>query len=178
MIVNETFIDSATLRENVVSLARNIGYVPRSKRAAKMLVDYSMTGISSTTTSVVLQPGVIANGTVSNVNYIFSIPEKVTGTASDGEAVGTVEIYQGQYLKSSFIINDSQPNQRFILPNNGVDTSTIRVNVRENNASTTVSEYTLVDNIIGITSTSNIYCLLYTSPSPRDGLLSRMPSSA
>ena len=79
MVVNETFIDSATLRENVVSLARNIGYVPRSKRAAKMLVDYNVTGINTTSTSVVFQPGIIANGSISNVNYLFSIPEKVTG---------------------------------------------------------------------------------------------------
>ena len=163
MIVNETFIDSATLRENVVSLARNIGYVPRSKRAAKMLVDYNMTGITSTTSTFGIEPGVVANGVVSNVNYIFSIPEKVTGTASEGEAVGTVEVFQGQYLKSSFAINDSQPNQRFILPNNGVDTSTIRVNVKENNASTTGTAYTLVDNIIGVTSTSNIFLLQETT---------------
>ena len=77
MVVNETFIDSATLRENVVSLARNIGYVPRSKRAAKMLVDYNVTGINTTSTSVVFQPGIIANGSISNVNYLFSIPEKI-----------------------------------------------------------------------------------------------------
>jgi len=163
MIVNETFIDSATLRENVVSLARNIGYVPRSKRAAKMLVDYNMIGISTTTTTVTFQPGIIANGTVSNVNYLFSIPEKVTGTALDGEATGTIEICQGQYLESRFVINDSQPNQRFIIPNNGVDTSTIRVNVKENNASTTATEYKLVDNIIGVTSTSNIYLIQETT---------------
>jgi len=163
MIVNETFIDSATLRENVVSLARNIGYVPRSKRAAKMLVDYSMTGISSTTTTVTFQPGIIANGTVSNVNYLFSIPEKVTGTALGGEAVGTIEMFQGQYLESRYVINDSQPNQRFIIPNNGIDTSTIRVNVKENNASTTATEYKLVDNIIGVTSTSNIYLIQETT---------------
>ena len=163
MIVNETFIDSATLRENVVSLARNIGYVPRSKRAAKMLVDYNMIGISTSTTTITFQPGVIANGTVSNVNYIFSIPEKVTGTAIDGTAVGSIEMFQGQYLKSTFVINDSQPNQRFIIPNNGVDTSTIRVNVKENNASTTATEYKLVDNIIGVTSTSNIYLIQETT---------------
>ena len=163
MIVNETFIDSATLRENVVSLARNIGYVPRSRSAAKMLVDYSISGISTTTTSITFQPGIIANGTVSNVNYIFSIPEKVTGTALDGDAVGTIEMFQGQYLESSFIINDSQPNQRFIIPNNGVDTSTIRVSVKENNASTTATNYKLVDNIIGITSTSNIYLIQETT---------------
>ncbi len=163
MIVNETFIDSATLRENVVSLARNIGYVPRSKRAAKMLVNYSITGISTSTTTITFQPGIIANGTVSNVNYLFSIPEKVTGTALSGEAVGTIEMFQGQYLESRFVINDSQPNQRFIIPNNGVDTSTIRVNVKENNSSTTATEYKLVDNIIGVTSTSNIYLIQETT---------------
>ena len=163
MIVNETFIDSATLRENVVSLARNIGYVPRSRSAAKMLVDYTISGISTTTTSITFQPGIIANGTVSNVNYIFSIPEKVTGTALDGDAVGTIEMFQGQYLESSFIINDSQPNQRFIIPNNGVDTSTIRVSVKENNSSTTSTNYKLVDNIIGVTSTSNIYLVQETT---------------
>ena len=163
MLVNETFIDSATLRENVVSLARNIGYVPRSRRAARTLIDYSVAGITTTSSTITFQPGVIANGTVSNVNYIFSIPEKVTGTAADGEAAGTFEIYQGQYLETKFVINDSQPNQRFILPNNGIDTSTIRVGVRENNSSTTSTEYKLVDNIIGITSTSNIYLIQETT---------------
>ena len=72
-------------------------------------------------------------------------------------------MFQGQYLESSFIINDSQPNQRFIIPNNGVDTSTIRVSVKENNASTTATNYKLVDNIIGITSTSNIYLIQETT---------------
>ena len=163
MLVNETFIDSATLRENVVSLARNIGYVPRSKRAARTLLDYFVSGITTTSSTITFQPGVIANGTVSNVNYIFSLPEKVTGTAEDGVAKGTFEIYQGQYLETEFVINDSQPNQRFILPNNGIDTSTIRVGVRENNSSTTSTEYKLVDNIIGVTSTSNIYLIQETT---------------
>ena len=163
MVVNETFIDSETLRENVVSLARNIGYVPRSRRAAKTLVDYTITGINTSSTSVVFQPGLIANGSISNVNYLFSIPEKVTGTAKDGTATGTIEIFQGQYLENTYVINDSLPNQRFIIPNNGVDTSTIRVGVRENNSSSTSTEYKLVDNIIGVTSTSNIYLLQETT---------------
>ena len=163
MVVNETFIDSATLRENVVSLARNIGYVPRSKSAAKPLVDYTITGINTSSTSVVFQPGLIANGSISNVNYLFSIPEKVTGTAKDGTATGTIEIFQGQYLENTYVINDSLPNQRFIIPNNGVDTSTIRVGVRENNSSSTSTEYKLVDNIIGVTSTSNIYLIQETT---------------
>ena len=162
-VVNETFIDSATLRENVVSLARNIGYVPRSKRASRMLVDYGITGITTTTKTITFEPGFIGNGSVSNINFLFSIPEKVTGTASDGIASGTIEVFQGQYLQSNFIVNKSLPNQRYILPNNGVDTSTIRVKVRENNSSDTLEEYKLVDNIIGITSTSNIYLIQETT---------------
>jgi len=127
MVVNETFIDSATLRENVVSLARNIGYVPRSKSAAKTKVDYFVTGISTSTSTITFQPGVIANGTVSNANYIFSLPETVTGTVTNGISEGTIEICQGQYLSSRFVVNNSQPNQRFILPNSDIDTSTIIV---------------------------------------------------
>ena len=163
MVVNETFIDSATLRENVVSLARNIGYVPRSKSAAKTKVDYFVTGISTSTSTITFQPGVIANGTVSNANYIFSLPETVTGTVTNGISEGTIEICQGQYLSSRFVVNNSQPNQRFILPNSDIDTSTIIVNILESNGSSTSTEYNLVENIIGITSTSNIYLIQETT---------------
>ena len=163
MVVNETFIDSATLRENVVSLARNIGYVPRSKSAAKSKVDYFITGISTSTSTITFQSGVIANGTVSNANYIFSLPETVTGTVTNGISEGTIEICQGQYLSSRFVVNNSQPNQRFILPNSDIDTSTIIVNILESNGSSTSTEYNLVENIIGITSTSNIYLIQETT---------------
>tara|TARA_Y100001963_G_scaffold160119_1_gene268002 strand:+ start:198 stop:2078 length:1881 start_codon:yes stop_codon:yes gene_type:complete len=163
MVVNETFIDSATIRENVVSLARNIGYVPRSKRAATTKATYNLTGISTSVSTLTFQPGIIGNGAVSNVNYIFSIPEKVTGTAKDGIAEGTIDVYQGQYLETRFVIDDSQPNQRFVIPNDSVDTSTIRVNVRDSNASSTRTEYKIVDNIVGVTSTSNIFLIQETT---------------
>ena len=163
MVVNETFIDSATLRDNVVSLARNIGYVPRSKTAAKTKVDYFITGISTSTSRIVFESGVVANGSVSNANFIFSLPEEVTGTVTNGVSRGTLDICQGQYLESTFTIDNSQPNQRFVLPNSDIDTSTIRVNVFESSGSSTVKEYKLVDNIIGITSTSNIFLIQETT---------------
>ena len=163
MVVNETFIDSATLRENVVSLARNIGYVPRSKSAAKTKVDYFISGISTSTSTMVFESGVVANGSVSNANYIFSLPEEVTGTVSGGISQGTIEICQGQYLESQFVIDNSQPNQRFVLPNSDIDTSTIRVKVFESSGSSTSTEYNLATNIIGITSTSNIFLLQETT---------------
>ena len=141
MVVNETFIDSATLRENVVSLARNIGYVPRSRRAAKAKVDYFITGLPTSTQTISFEEGIVSNGTVSGSNYIFSLPETVTGTVSGGDAEGTLEIYQGQYLSVGFTVGAVE--QRFILPNDGIDTSTIIVKVRENASSSTSTEYKL-----------------------------------
>tara|TARA_B100000927_G_scaffold25042_2_gene18805 strand:- start:1185 stop:3326 length:2142 start_codon:yes stop_codon:yes gene_type:complete len=163
MVVNETFIDSATLRENVVSLARNIGYVPRSRRAATAEVSYNILDLPSTTEIIKFQPGLIGNGNANNINYIFSIPEEVTGTVVNGESNGVIKVFQGQYLTENFFIDDSQPNQRFVLPNDGIDTSTIVVKVRENSSSTTTDEYKLVDNILGITSTSQIYLIQETT---------------
>ena len=163
MVVNESFIDSATLRENVVALARNIGYVPRSRRSAKATVDFNITGFSETTSTIEFNPGIVANGSVDNKNYIFSIPEKVIVAANRGTSFGSLEIYQGQYLTKQWTYDSSQTNQRFILPNDGIDTSTLRVKIQNSSADTTETEYNLVDNIIGITSTSNIYLIQETT---------------
>lgn len=163
MAVNETFIDSATLRENVVSLARNIGYVPRSVRASRAVVDIDITSLPSTTETVSIQPGVIANGSISDVNYIFSISEKITFPAKDTAAGASIEIYQGQYLENTFTVNDSLPNQRYIIPNNGVDTSTLTVKVKNSASDNTVTEYKLANSIVGVTSASNIYLIQETT---------------
>ena len=163
MVVNETFLDSATLRENVVSLARNIGYVPRSKRAAVAQVSFIVSGLSTETSSISIQPGVFANSGLNNSNYIFSLPEKVTAPSSSGIAQGVVQIYQGQYLEKQYLFDESQPNQRFVLPNDSIDTSTLRVYVQDTASSTTQTEYKLIDNIVGITSLSNVYLIQETS---------------
>lgn len=163
MVVNESFIDSATLRENIVSLARNIGYVPRSKRAAVAQIDYQVSGIATSNATVTFEPGLIANSLVSDKNFLFSIPEKFVSATSDGVTEGTLTIFQGQYLEKSWTVDNNQPNARYILPNSDIDTSTLRVKVKEDSSSTTVTEYKLVDNIIGVTSTSNIYLIQETT---------------
>ena len=163
MVVNESFIDSATLRENIVSLARNIGYVPRSKRAAVAQIDYQISGISTSNATVTFEPGLVANSIVSDKNFLFSIPEKVVSAVSNGVTEGSLTIYQGQYLEKEWTVNNSQPNARYILPNNDIDTSTLRVKVKETSSDTTTTEYKLVDNIVGVTSTSNIYLIQETT---------------
>jgi len=160
MAVNECFIDSATLRENVVSLARNIGYVPRSKRASRARISFTVNTSGTTIKTVTLSAGVVALGNVVNGSYIFSIPEKITVPVDDfGIATFTdIEIYEGVFLTKAFIIDNSQPNQRFILPNGNVDSSTIRVTV----TGTTTEEYSLYSNIFEVNKDSKIFLIQET----------------
>jgi len=160
MVANEAFIDSATLRENVVALARNIGYVPSSRRAASANISFSVDlGSSSTKTSVTLKAGLVALGDFANTNYTFVVPEDVTSPVVDGIAFFTIDIKQGTFLTKEFIVDTSQSNQRFIIPNPFVDTSTLKVSVKDTASSTTQVVYSQVDNIVGIKTTSEIYLL-------------------
>ena len=83
MAANECFLDSATLRENVVALARNIGYVPRSRRSARAKISFTVSGLTDTT-SLTLNSGIICNGSGDNSNYIFCIPEDITVAVING----------------------------------------------------------------------------------------------
>ena len=159
MAVNESFLDSATLRENVVSLARNIGYVPRSRRAARAKISFLITGIDSSVT-VTLKAGLICNGVAENSNFIFSLPEDITVNVVNGIArFNDIEIYEGMFINNNFTVNTAQSNQRFVLPNPFIDTSTLKIKVKPTEASTTKVTYTPINNIIGITSTSSSYLI-------------------
>ena len=163
MVANESFIDSATLRENVVSLARNIGYVPRSKRAAVATVDVNVSGLSTTNTSITLEAGVFANSGLDGSNFTYSLPDSITAASNFGEAKGALQIYQGQLLEKQWTVNLSQANQRYVLPNDSIDTSTLRVYIKENSSSTIETEFKVIDSIVGITSSSNTFLLQETS---------------
>lgn len=158
MIVNESFLDSATLRENVVSLARNIGYVPRSRTAAKARVSFNIP-VTTSTPTVTLQAGLVCVGSVDNTSYTFSIPNNISANVVNGVAsFNDIDIYQGTFLTKQFIV-DGSLDQRFILNNSFIDTSTISVYVRGINDSGVGVEYFSVDNILEVNSNSKIYLL-------------------
>lgn len=158
MTVNESFLDSATLRENVVSLARNIGYVPRSRRASQAKIRFTVntTGFLDVK-SVTLKAGVVALGTIEQGNFVFSIPEDVTVPVdSTGVAYfNELPVYEGRYLTKSFIVDNSKPNQKFIIPNPSVDSTTIRVFVSD----LTNEEYVQYANILTINNKSKIFLI-------------------
>ena len=168
MIVNESFLDSATVRENVVSLARNIGYVPRSRTAAQATVSFDVTTAGNTPT-LTLRAGIICVGSVNDTSYVFSIPETITTTTTQNvNALGNIVsstgsfndivIYQGTYLSKSFIV-DGSLDQRFILENSFIDTSTIKVYVKGASDTGLGREYSKVDNILNINNTSETYLI-------------------
>ena len=159
MAANESFLDSATLRENVVSLARNIGYVPRSRRSARAKISFIVTDLTETVT-LTLKAGLVCNGVAANTSFIFSLPEDITVNVVDGVArFNDIEIYEGLFISQTFTVNTAQYNQRYLLPNSFIDTSTLRVKVKTNENSSTSVTYKQLDNIIGITSTSPTYLL-------------------
>ena len=158
MVVNESFLDSATIRENVVSLARNIGYVPRSRSAAKAQVSFTY-NTTSTAPTATLTAGLVCVGTVENTNYLFSIPNDITTTIVNGVATfNNIDIFQGTFLREQFVV-DGSLDQRFLLDNSFIDSSTIVVKVADLNDSGVGREYSLASNILNIDSTSETYLI-------------------
>jgi len=158
MVVNESFLDSATLRENVVSLARNIGYVPRSRSSSRATVSFNVPTTSSSST-LTLDAGLVCVGTADNSDYIFSIPESITTTINSGVAsFNNINIHQGTFLRKTFVV-DGSLDQRFILDNSFIDSATIVVYVKGISDTGLGREYKKVDNILNINKTSEIYLI-------------------
>lgn len=159
MMSNEVFIDSATLRENVVSLARNIGYIPRSKKASKANISFFVEVGDNSIKTLTLKSGVICNSTsFGQSRYVFSLLDDITVPVIDGIAsFDSIDVYEGSYAISNYTVNNNTSNQRFIIDNRGVDTSTIKVTVRETESSTSTQRYVNASSILDVTSISKVF---------------------
>ena len=171
MVVNESFLDSATVRENVVSLARNIGYVPRSKSAAKATISFDIDSNDTTEVSTVtLKAGLVCIGSSNDITYTFSVPEDITtivipqfdgGGSRTGytASFNSIEVFQGTLIRKSFTV-DGSLDQRFILDNPSIDTSTIVVYVKDDPSGADKGTlFTQVDNILNIDSNSPTFLI-------------------
>ena len=177
LVANEAFLDSATIRENVVSLARNIGYVPRSRRSATATIKLDDVDLGLTTNAtpkkLTLRSGLVCIGNLENTTYRFSIPENITSSKIVSKSVGTdsngnpiihsfaqfsdnIIIYEGTYLSRVYRI-DTSKDQRFIIDSPGIDSSTLKVYVADPNQTTIGRAYARVDNILSLNKNSEIY---------------------
>ena len=157
MVVNESFLDSATLRENVVSLASNIGYTPRSRSAALAQISFDITNLGNDISSVTLKPGIVCTGDINNESYTFSITESITTNVSNNKAsFKNINVYQGTFLSKQFTY-DGSLDQRFILNNPYIDSSKIVVYVKNTGENGFGLKYNLINDLIDVDLNSRIY---------------------
>ena len=159
MISNEVFIDSATLRENVVALARNIGYVPRSKKGSTATINFTVEpGITPPPTTITLKKGpVAASNAFGGQSFTFGVTKDVTKPVIDGVASFLdLDVKEGTVVDQKFPYSTNNINQRFILSNAGIDLSTLEVYVRPSSTSSLLSSYTRQDSLFDAVTGSSI----------------------
>jgi hypothetical protein len=160
LVVNELFLDSATLRDNVVALAKQIGYQPKSKTAPKASVNFKVNFTGSAPAVIRLKKGTGFVTTFDNNLYQYVTKEDIVVPVINNEAYFTnVELYEGSFISSFFTVNNALSSQRFILENPSIDTTTIEVKVYESINSTSFEFYQLSKNILDVTPTSKVFFL-------------------
>ena len=166
MIANESFLASATLRDNVVSNAKSIGYVPTSARSSRSTVTFSFQFTETQFPSgypsfVELQPGMVFTTGNGSRNFVFNTvsPQSAPVTGGGLCRFNNVTVYEGTYLDGEFVVNKSNFDQKFVLENDNIDTSTILVEVQENPNEETNTFYEQATNLVTIGADSPVYWL-------------------
>ncbi len=160
MIANESFLDTAQLRDSVISHAKTLGYTPRSTSAAKATIDVTIETDDSTPAQVTIPRGYsFRSNLIDNLFYNFVVLEDVVATKSGTQFFfKNLDIYQGELITATFVQNDlSNPKQIFELPSSNIDTTTISVVVTTNSGTISSTVYNKVTNALEINSTSEVY---------------------
>ena len=161
MVSNEVFIDSATLRENVVSLARNIGYVPRSRRAARANISFFVdtSDYDTQPQTITLNKGLVGNSaTFGTTNYRFSLMNDITvPVINEVASFDNIDVYEGTYVTTNFSFDNYNPQQRYILNAANIDTSTIEVIVKPSRLSSVKRQYRLAESLFDVNGDSPVF---------------------
>jgi len=158
MVTNELFLDSATLRENVISIAKTIGYRPRSRTAPVANISFAVTFPGTAPSTIVLKKGTGFNTVFDDSLYQYVVVDDISvPVASNFASFTNIPIYEGRIIKNSFTVDVTERTQRFLIDNSRVDTSTIRVRVFDSALSTSYKDYEYSTNILNATSQSNVF---------------------
>jgi hypothetical protein len=158
MLANEMFLDSASLRSSVVSHAKTLGYIPNSARAAVATVNISLNTTSST--SATMAAGTVFNSTVNGTDYQFVTSDAVTA-ANTGSSIPflLVNLYEGTFVTTRYVVDSTDADQRFLVPNRRADTSTLKVVVQNSSSDSTTTTFTQATDITQVTAASDVYFL-------------------
>jgi len=158
MSTNEIFLDSADIRNNIVSLAKMIGYTPSSPRAPRADIDIVVNNASGT--SITMNKGTVFTTTVDSQQYQYVNNEEITITPADGVyRFSNCTLYEGTLVTFKYTVDSNDVDQRFVIPSTRADTSTLKVSVQNSAVDTTTSTYTFASGYSSVTSTSKAYFL-------------------
>ena len=156
MSTNEVYLDSADIRNNIVSLAKMIGYTPSSPRAPIASLDVTLN--NATGSSVTMAKGTIFTTTVENISYQYVTNSDYTITPASGVyKFSSVPIYEGSLVTFKYTVDITDVDQKFIIPSPSADTSTLLVKVQNSSTDTTTATYTLAGGYNNVTATSKVY---------------------
>jgi len=158
MLANEMYLDSASQRSSVVSLAKQVGYTPRSATSSKATIDVTVNNGSGS--SITMSRGTKFTSTVDGTAYNFVNNADVSISPVDGVyKFSNLEVFEGTFLNFKYTVNTADTEQRFVIPNDDVDTTTLTVKIQESATDTTTNTYTLAGGITGLDNTSKVYFL-------------------
>jgi hypothetical protein len=162
MVANESFLDTAILRDSVISHAKTLGYTPHSTRASVATINFTANSATSTSGTLTLPAGFgFLSNQIDSKPYNFVVLEDTTVTkANSTYYFENLEIYEGQLTTYRFTHNSaSNPKQVFTLPDANIDTTTIKVQVSPSSGNTQLAVYNLVSDILDVNATSEVYYL-------------------
>jgi len=158
MLANEMFLDSADLRNSVVSHAKHIGYTARSSRSP--FATLSVTVNDATGSTLTMPKGTAFTTTIDGVsyNYVTNVARSITPT-NGVFTFSNVKVYEGTLVTNKYTVDTSNANQRFLIKNTSADTSTLKVTVQNSSSDSTTTAYTLTEDVTSVDSTSAVYFL-------------------
>ena len=156
LVANEMFIDTAIKRNSVVSIAKTLGYIPRSTTSSKAFVNLVVTRTDESSSTLTLTPAVKFNASINSNAYTFNVNETqvATLTGENTYVFNNVELIEGVRLSNSFVATTDLLSGPFVIPNQNIDTTTIEVSVTVDGTTTT---YIRKENIVDVTSTSKVF---------------------
>ena len=156
MSTNELYLDSADIRNNIVSLAKMIGYTPSSPRAPLASIDVQVN--SATGSSLTMTKGTVFTTTVDNTTYQYVTNSDVTITPSNGVyKFSSLPIYEGSLVTFKYTVDSTDVDQKFIIPSANADTSTLLLKVQNSSSDTTTNTYSLAGGYNNVNAISKVY---------------------
>ena len=164
MLSNELYLDSADIRKNVVALAKQLGYTPTSVSAPQAVIDITVNNVPTTVASITMAKGTTFGTTIDQINYNFITNEAITIQPTDGVyKFSNVTLYEGTAVSFQYTVDSSDIDQKFIIPNEQADTTTLNVIVQNSSSDTTQNTYTKSQTLTELDSTSKVYFLQETA---------------